>query len=203
MGGTIYGVTYSGGVGTCYAGSGYDGCGTVFSLDPKGDTETILHSFLNSDTDGAFPSAGVTEIDHKLYGTTYVGGKGNCYAYQGAEGCGTVFSIDLKTGAENVLYFFCSQQNCADGDEPVDSLINVNGTLYGTTPFGGAYRGGTVFSIDPKTGAETVVYSFCSQQNCADGQEPLASLISVQGRLYGTTEIGGAYGEGTVFSIAP
>src|SRR5580704_15725375 len=47
----------------------------------------------------------------------------------------------------------------ADGEEPFAGLVNVKGTLYGTTDKGGAYGDGTVFSITP-SGTETVLYSF-------------------------------------------
>jgi uncharacterized repeat protein (TIGR03803 family) len=46
-----------------------------------------------------------------------------------------------------------------DGDEPYSSLLYVGGTLYGTTNSGGAYDGGSVFSIDP-AGTETVLHNF-------------------------------------------
>jgi len=90
--------------------------------------------------------------------------------------------------------------------DPFASLIAVNGTLYGTTYAGGVtgwenYGCGTVFSVDPSTGAETVLYSFCSQQNCTDGATPVGSLISAKGKLYGTTVAGGTYDYGTVFVL--
>jgi uncharacterized repeat protein (TIGR03803 family) len=202
----LYGVTTTGGTGSCYD-TGIDGCGTVFSLDLKNDTETVLHSFLYGATDGAIPEAGMIKVDHTLYGTTEAGGPGSCFGSQGVTGCGTVFALDLKTGVEKVIYFFCSQQNCADGQRPDAPLINVKGMFYGTTYQGGANGAGTVFSLDPKTGTETVLYSFCSQhrgqENCTDGGYPDAGLINVNGTLYGTTSAFGAHGWGTVFSIIP
>jgi uncharacterized repeat protein (TIGR03803 family) len=77
----------------------------------------------------------------------------------------------------------------------------VNGKLYGTTLAGGVFGYGTSFSVDPNNSHETVLYSFCSQQNCTDGANPSASLISAHGTLYGTTGNGGAYGDGTVFAL--
>src|SRR5206468_9350431 len=129
-------------------------------------------------------------------------------------GCGTLFSLDRNTGAEKVLYSFCNQQSCADGRWPAAGLIDVNGILYGTTPYGGVsgcpqdIGCGTVFAIDPNTGAEKVLYSFCSEKNCADGANPFAGLIDVNGVLYGTTPYGGIrncgdFGCGTAFSIDP
>jgi uncharacterized repeat protein (TIGR03803 family) len=131
-----------------------------------------------------------------LYGTTQNGG---------AQGKGLVFSLDPGTGAEQVLYSFCSKKNCTDGQYPDATLLDVSGTLYGTT-FGGGARGsfGTVFALDPSTGTETVVYSFCSQLNCNDGEFPSAALLEAGGTLYGTTSYGGGPGNGgAVFSLDP
>jgi uncharacterized repeat protein (TIGR03803 family) len=51
-----------------------------------------------------------------------------------------------------------------------------------------------------------VLYSFCAQggTNCSDGAVPSAGLIiDAAGRLYGTTDLGGAHNGGTVFELAP
>ena len=55
-----------------------------------------------------------------------------------------------------------------DGVNPYAGLINVKGTLYGTTRGGGPNKSGTVFSITP-SGTETVVHSFGSG---SDGVSP-------------------------------
>jgi uncharacterized repeat protein (TIGR03803 family) len=86
----------------------------------------------------------------------------------------------------------------SDGATPWASLIDVNGTLYGTTGSGGTRNYGTVFSITT-AGAAHVLYSFGSGSD--DGSVPYASLINVKGTLYGTAVGGGTYGDGTVFSI--
>ncbi|HTT81847.1 MAG TPA: choice-of-anchor tandem repeat GloVer-containing protein [Rhizomicrobium sp.] len=74
-------------------------------------------------------------------------------------------------------------------------------TLYGTTYSGGAHGDGTVFAIDPDTDTETVLYTFCSQQSCADGSGPGAGPIDVKGTLYGTNVFGGSESSGTVFAL--
>lgn len=193
--GTLYGTTVAGGAD--YMGCDNAGCGTVYALDPGTGTETVVYSFVGG-TDGRAPEAGLIAANGTLYGTTNWGGGTGCYA---GTGCGIVFSVDPGTGTETVLYTFCSQADCADGAEPAGSLIAANGILYGTTQAGGAGKGGTVFSIDPSTGTETVLYSFCRKQNCADGSYPSASLMEVHGKFYGTTETGGANGYGTVFEL--
>jgi uncharacterized repeat protein (TIGR03803 family) len=202
--GTLYGTTNYGGT--------HD-AGTVFAIDPGTGTETVLFSFCSQQncTDGGYPEAGLIDVDGTLYGTTYNGGSGTTGTRRCPFGCGTVFAIDPGTGAETVVYSFCSQlkgNRCADGETPEANLIDVKGTLYGTTASGGDNAGcgktiacGTVFSIDPGTEAEKVLHSFCSQPNCADGDRPDAGLIDVKGMLYGTTSAGGAYGMGTVFAL--
>jgi uncharacterized repeat protein (TIGR03803 family) len=175
--------------------------GTVFSFDLKTGTEAVLYSFcgLQRCADGDLPEGGLVDVAGVLYGTTVGGGTGSgC-----SGGCGTAFQINLNTGAEKTAYSFCSQQNCTDGKYPAAALLAVNGSLLGTTFGGGARAGGTVFTIEPDTGNETVTYSFCSQQNCTDGEVPQAALIDVKGVLYGTTSAGGAHGVGTVFSVTP
>jgi uncharacterized repeat protein (TIGR03803 family) len=106
--------------------------------------------------------------------------------------------LNPTTNTETAVYSF---QGGTDGSFPVAGLIRDDGILYGTTEYGGAGAGGTVFSLNPTTDAETLLYSFCSQQNCADGAGPSAGLIRVGDTLYGTTYNGGANGMGTVFSI--
>jgi uncharacterized repeat protein (TIGR03803 family) len=77
-------------------------------------------------------------------------------------------------------------------------MIDVGGTLYGTTYWGGAHQLGTVFSITP-SGEERVVYSLARGR---DGEHPGgAPLISVNGVLYGTTPSGGTRNHGTIFKI--
>ncbi|HTT83704.1 MAG TPA: choice-of-anchor tandem repeat GloVer-containing protein [Rhizomicrobium sp.] len=198
--GTLYGTTESGGM----EGTGCikKGCGTLFSFDPSMGTETVLYAFRGG-TDGALPWSALIDVNGVLYGTTSLGGSDRSAC------CGTVFSFDLSTGVERVLYSFCSQPNCADGEEPYAALIDVNGKLYGTTDEGGGDTNlcssgcGTVFSLDPDTGRETVIYAFCSQQNCTDGAYPEndAPLVAMKGTLYGETSVGGAYGYGTVFAL--
>jgi uncharacterized repeat protein (TIGR03803 family) len=197
--GVLYGTTTSGGA-YC-GGSSIYGCGTVFSITPDG-TEKVLHSF-GYDSDGWRPVGGLIYVKGTLYGTTALGpGKCNRVGF-----CGTVFSI-TPNGAEKVLHGFSGH---ADGGYPEASLIEVKGTLYGTTTDGGPYGCGgdgcgTVFSITP-SGTEKVLHGFGGQYK-SDGAYPTAPLVDVKSKLYGTTYVGGTYsrcpaGCGTVFALTP
>ena len=193
--GTLYGTTSAGGTYACGSPSG--GCGTVFRIRLSGK-EKVLYAFVGRG-DGIIPDASLLDVDGTFYGTTSGGGSYRACGYSSDYfPCGTVFSVTMG-GTEKVLHSFGSK---TDGIDPVASLIDVNGTLYGTTSNGGAHKRcnggcGTVFSITP-SGTEKVLHSFGAK---SDGTQPLASLIEVKGKLYGTTEYGGAYGLGTVFSI--
>jgi len=140
-------------------------------------TYGVLYKFKGAPKDGSAPNAGLIDVNDTLYGTTLTGG---------LNGDGTVFSI-TPSGKETALYSFKGYPS--DGDFPRAGLVNVGGTLYGTTSYGGTNDDGTVFSIT-KSGAETVLYSFGA---LGDGINPFAGLVSVDGTLYGTTAMGGAY----------
>jgi uncharacterized repeat protein (TIGR03803 family) len=88
-------------------------------------------------------------------------------------------------------------RSAGDGTFPKADLIDIKGTLYGTTVTGGSELYGTVFSITP-SGQETVLHSFGSP---GDGVNPTSRLLYVNGILYGTTSLGGKNGGGTVFSL--
>jgi uncharacterized repeat protein (TIGR03803 family) len=101
---------------------------------------------------------------------------------EGASGYKTIFSFDG-----------------ADGSNPKSLLLNVKGTLYGTSYLGGDWSigGGTVFALTPD-GQERVLHNF---GRGADGREPAGDLLFLKGTFYGMTISGGKYGEGTVFGI--
>jgi uncharacterized repeat protein (TIGR03803 family) len=204
--GKLYGTTSAGGP---------DGWGTVFELTPNAAktkwTETVLHGFCaqgiySGCPDGQTPYAGLI-IDKlgRLYGTTYQGG---------AHSLGTVFELTPNAAktiwTETVLYSFCSQggESCTDGADPDAAalIMDARGNLYGTTYQGGASDQGTAFELTPNNAAqtewtETAQYSFCAQENCADGAYPGALIFDTAGRLYGTTSGGGSGFAGTVFAL--
>ena len=176
--GNFYGTANSGGA---------HNFGTVFRMTPVGNV-AIVHSFDGSD--GCAPNAGVIEgTDGNLYGTT---------TFCGANNAGTIFSIN-PSGNFATLYNFCSQPQCGDGLQPSYALFQASdGNLYGTDQ-GQDYPGtcGQIFRFTPG-GTFTTLYTF----NCTDGDHPLGPLSqATSGILYGTTEEGGEYNYGTIFSL--
>jgi uncharacterized repeat protein (TIGR03803 family) len=191
--GNFYGTTESGGSSTACGG----GCGTVFKITPSGAL-TTLHSFDGADGWNPF-GALVQATDGDFYGTTY-------YAQlQGSDYCcGTVFKI-TSAGVLTTLYSFSGSPS-DDMLYPIGGLVQASdGNFYGTTNQGGnnGTDAGTVFRITPG-GSVTLLYSFCSQPNCADGADPMAGLVqATDGNLYGTTWGGSIDRPGTAFKISP
>lgn len=98
----------------------------------------------------------------------------------------------------HLLYSFKGQP---DGAEPGHGpLVVLDGSLYGTTRYGGAHGRGTVFEIKPD-GSQKVFYSFAGGKG--DGSNPRAGLVAFDGALYGTTENAGSggIGYGTAFEV--
>jgi len=201
--GTLYGTTKSGGGQNCRSARQpgthiHYGCGIVYSLTTSGKM-TILHRFGRSSTDGRFPEGDLLDVNGTLYGTTFGGGGTACSGF----GCGTVYSM-TTSGAENVLYRFTGG---ADGQHPAAGVIDVNGTLYGTTAEGGNAPScycGTVYSLTT-SGVESVLHSFAGG---TDGMHPQAPLTPEKGTLYGTTVYGGELQKGgnccgTIFALTP
>jgi uncharacterized repeat protein (TIGR03803 family) len=131
--GMLYGTTEYGG----QAQSNFS-YGTVYRISTEG-AEKLLYRYAGG-SDGANPAANLIDTNGMLYGTTRNdGGGGSCGQSHG--NCGTIFSITTG-GVEKVLYSFTGG---GDGKLPVAPLTNVNGTLYGTTTYGGIQGRGSGF----------------------------------------------------------
>ncbi len=209
--GNLFGATFEGG--NAFQGVG---AGIIYELSPAGKswTETTLYRFcaLAECSDGALPTGDLAmDATGALYGTTGVGGM-KCEP--GAWGCGVLYRL-IPNGAQSqeaVLYAFCKERDCRDGSAPqAGLLINSDGSLIGTTYFGGgndidveALGGGVVFEL---TGtAYKVLHRFCSLDQCADGEYPTAQLVmDKDSRFLGSASMGGAFGDsslgGTVFEL--
>lgn len=175
----------------------------AIAMTSSAQAQTLVTTVNFDVVDGYTPLSTLVQYTNgNFYGTTERGGGNNA---------GTVFTV-APNGTLTTLYNFCSQPGCTDGRAPASGLaLATDGNFYGTTNQGGSNEGsrGTVFKITPG-GTFTSLYSFCSQQNCADGELPLAALVQgSDGNFYGTTWKGGTIngscpeGCGTAFKITP
>src|SRR6185503_4999352 len=101
-------------------------------------TLTTLHSFTGPD--GANPVGLLQGRDGIFYGTTEFGGTG------AGKGNGTILKM-LPDGTLTTLHSFAGDD---DGRWPEAGLVQgPDGTLYGTTTWGGLLDLGTMFAITP------------------------------------------------------
>jgi uncharacterized repeat protein (TIGR03803 family) len=194
--GNLYGTTSKG---------GSTNGGTVYELKPTGSGEwslSVVYSFPYAPQYGADEISGLTfDNAGNLYGTTPLGGSSND---------GRLFELVPKAGggwSEVLLHNF--GQSSTDGVLPNGVVADAAGNLYGTTVYGGTEKCeiincGTVFKMTKKNGhwVEEVLYNF--QNNGSDGTNPYFGVtLDSAGNVYGTTEYGGAYGQGTVYEVSP
>ena len=106
-----------------------------------------------------------------------------------------VFGLVSGQTSAQTITTLASFDRYTNGYCPLGNLTLVGSTLYGMTP----NDGGTIFSIPACGGPLTTLLSFDGN----NGATPTGSLtLSADGStLYGTTQAGGTYGKGTVFSI--
>jgi uncharacterized repeat protein (TIGR03803 family) len=191
--GMLYGTTQSGGL-TADCGGG---CGTVYKLDPASGQLTTLAAFTGG-SDGRIPSGALTLYGGLLYGTAVGGG----FVQPGSTGYGVIFKLNAKTKALTTLHEF-SLPGVRDGVGPVAALtVGPDGRLYGTASAGGPNGSGTVYAINPKTGAFALLHGFDYH---VDGSGLDCALMFRGGQIIGTTRVGGptAAADGTVFSLDP
>jgi uncharacterized repeat protein (TIGR03803 family) len=174
----------------------------LLAVAPAQTFETLF-TFRDKAKSGSSPvNTGSLALDGSgnLYVTAYDGGT----LRGGKPGAGTVFQLS-SSGKKTVLYTFGSPQ---DGANPYGAVaLDASAqNIYGTTVYGGSCGFGTVFRLS-KSGSvwkETILHSFCDKP---DGSSPYAGLLLNPGKreccyMYGTTQLGGAYGAGTVFGIS-
>ena len=142
VGGILYGTTVDGGA---------NNYGTVYSMPISGGTITTLATFTHK-----YPSGSLIDVGGTLYGTTV--GHPDVWA-----DWGSVFSVPITGGTPTTLAAF----NYANGAYPEGGVIDIGGTLYGTTSYGGSGYG-TVFKLS----------------------QSLSATVAANGTLSGTT--GGA-----------
>jgi uncharacterized repeat protein (TIGR03803 family) len=131
---------------------------------------------------------------------------GNFYGASGADTFGTIFRV-TPSGEITAIYKFCSQPDCADGDDPIwNPVLGSDGNLYGVAESGGSYAGsksgsGTFYKTT-LDGQMTILHAFCPATPCPDGQYPNGVVLGSDGNFYGTTYAGGKSNKGVIFKVS-
>jgi uncharacterized repeat protein (TIGR03803 family) len=114
-------------------------------------------------------------------------------------------SLAAPAATFKLVYVFDGQ----DGGGPYDLVFDNAGNMYGATGGGGnskCFSGcGTVFQLIPASGGgwrENILHVFA--KDSGDGFIPSSGVIlDKAGSVYGETLNGGAFGQGTVYRLAP
>jgi uncharacterized repeat protein (TIGR03803 family) len=177
-GNVLYGTTSNGGT---------NHQGVIFKINTDGTAFTKLADF---DTDhGIYPNESLIISGNTLYGITPHGGTNNF---------GTIYKINTDgTGFTKLIDF----NNQTSGAYPQGTLAINGSILYGATMSGGTVGYGTLFKVNTNGTGFAKLVDF----NTANGSRPCYGSLEVQTTtagvvLYGTTELGGSAGAGTIFS---
>lgn len=156
--------------------------------------ESATSPYTNSD--GSYPQADLIQSGEVLYGVTHLGG---------SAGRGAVFRLNTDgTGFENLHSF-----NGSDGQILESGLVLSGNTLYGTAVDGGSSASGTIFRVNTNGTGFVVLRNFPARiydptlntYTNSDGAWPKGRMVLSGSTLYGTTSLGGLFGNGTVFAI--
>ena len=162
----------------------------------------MIHQFM--DRPACSPWVGlIPDKAGSLYGTTRntVGGCSNP-----PQECGTVFKLTPSSDGKwtyKVIHKFSGGKG--GSDPSVSGLIfDDAGNLYGLTQAGGKYSTGVFFKLVPgahDTWAYRVLHQFNGPK---DGGYPIGQMVrDASGNFYGTGNLLGPYGYGTVFKLSP
>jgi uncharacterized repeat protein (TIGR03803 family) len=158
------------------------------SQSAQSQTYKIIYNFTGKGSDGSSPYGGpVLDSEGNLYGTTYTGG---------IYGSGSVYRLAPNGSSWNYSSLYSFKAG-TDGVGPAFGSLAIapGGGLFGTTEGGGYF--GTDFSICACPGHEVQIHQFGRGK---DGAQPIGGVVlDFAGNIYGTTSLGGAYGNGTVF----
>ena len=119
----------------------------------------------------------------------------NIYYNTGTFSKGFIFKV-TSSGSGGFVHVFTGGD---DGENPIGGVVaGSDDKFYGVTNSGPPNNRSMVFQIS-SIGSNGWRYQFTGG---ADGDQPQAELmLGIDGNLYGTTSVGGAFGNGTIFKI--
>ena len=172
---------------------GKDKRGTVFKV--KADTGELTTAVeFTEEHNGEEPDGGLVSDGRGFLWGVCVGG---------GQGSGTVFKVDVTTGALTTMVEFTGESGSNPGAAPQATLVDDGqGFLWGSTLSGGSGGGGTLFKVDISSGALTTLVEFQWHESGPKGYTPHGALVNDgHGAFLGTTRSGGKRNAGTIFKV--
>jgi uncharacterized repeat protein (TIGR03803 family) len=140
--------------------------------------ELVLHSFTNN-PDGILPIESlVAGVDNAFYGITIQGGTN--------KNGGTLYKLNPDGTGYKILHYFGTSDTGTGTPNPPYPALSVmptrDGTLYGTTYYGGTNGDGSIFELNSDGSGYNVVHSFSGADS-----NPSGMIQGNDGEIYGTT----------------
>jgi uncharacterized repeat protein (TIGR03803 family) len=161
--------------------------GTVYRISPQGSL-TTLHTFCTTDcSDGAAPAGLILARNGDFYGISYPPPEQQSLFHN------VVFKLS-PSGAFTRVLVVCPGQICPTDSGPIEGLRQASG---GNLLAVGYHSGATLdLAIETMTlaGTPTLVYDFCIDSDCHDGNGIPSLLQSTGGAFYATFNSGGTGG---------
>jgi len=179
--GAIYGTTY---------GDSFGGESVIFKYYPHNLAFEVLYDFPGERFPPVYMHCGLRRgSDGFLYGVSESSGEYTS---------GMLFRIDERgTNFTRLLAFGAPSMG---GRTPRASVVAASDRrIYGTTEIGGRSNVGTIFGIDGDGGNSRILKHFGDP---SDGRLPNGVMEASDGLLYGTTQTGGAAGQGILYRAA-
>ncbi len=178
--GYVYGVSFG----------GLSDSGTVYRIRSDGTGFQLLHSFAD---ETGWPSTPLI-----------MGRAGNLYGMTSGSpsSFGTIFKMRTDGTGFQTLHTFLGDPS--DGNYPDRALVLDDAdNLYGTTPRGGTYDLGTIFTLKADGTEYRLLHSFGSAPVSSEwgGTLPSSLLLDGSGGLLGTTAFAGPGNRGIVFKL--
>ena len=172
------------------------GNGTIFRIETSGSAYTVLQKFNGGERSAATPHSPpqISPDGRMLYGMSAGGGKHRH---------GTLYEMRVDGTGFRILHHFDKSR----GKEPHGRVVFDSArTLLGMTRFGGTLSDGSegagvIFRYDLTTGAYKVLHVFAKNASDNGDTNDHGFLSPAGGYYYGTTELGGKYGQGVLFRL--
>jgi uncharacterized repeat protein (TIGR03803 family) len=181
--GLLYGMASQGGTTTN---------GTLFEFNTA---TSAFNKFVDFDgpMKGRCPYSTLMQASNgKLYATTNVGGKSDR---------GVVFEFTITSHTYKKI---ADMEGGLEGEAPRGTLMLAsNGKIYCTAAFGGTKGSGVLIECDPAINKGKFMKKFDFDRAISGDRPVFAPTQALNGKLYGTTESGGANNAGTLYEFDP
>jgi uncharacterized repeat protein (TIGR03803 family) len=197
-GGTLIGATRRGGNTNNEAGEGAwkSGNGTIFRIETNGSAYTVLQQFDGGtrSPSSQHSSPQISPDGRMLYGMSASGGKHRD---------GTLYEMRVDGTSFRILHHF--EKSRGKGSHGMVVFDGVS-TLLGMTRSGGRLKdgregAGVIFRYDLTTKEYKVLHVFAKNASDNGDTNDHGFLSPAGGYYYGTTELGGRYGQGVLFRL--